>query len=114
MTTIKCIALFIVVSTVGCAGSNSQMLNQAEAKQAQLSHQIDQLKDSATNCEKASATINELTNALQDKADQAWEASKAGVKQEEPVVSKPVKEQIEKVLPNLPPEVQAWVRAHID
>ena len=32
MTTIKCIALFIVVSTVGCAGSNSQMLNQAEAK----------------------------------------------------------------------------------
>ena len=27
------------------------------------------------------------------------------------MVSKAVKEQIEKVLPNLPPEVQAWVRA---
>jgi len=106
---IACVSLF------GCANNTvlQQRIDQAEAKQHALQEQIDQVKNDADMCTSAVIKVREWEDALQKKADEAWELTKAREAELQAEISKQAtdaKPGIEKKATELYHEVEHWVK----
>ena len=87
----KSMMLVGLLMVVGCAGNNAALkarVEAAEAKQAQMHEQIEQLKNDSDSCTQAMGKVHELEVYVQNQADKAWQA----VKQKEAEMAPSVKQ----------------------
>lgn len=96
----KTMMVVALVAMVGCAGNTDALkarVESAEAKQAQLHDQIEQLKNDADTCVGAMAKVRSVEAYIAEQADKAWEAVKTKEASTAPRVKSAVSDGIDSI-----------------